>query len=558
MSQNILFNGLTYTIPDTGETDWGENLTDYFVAIPQGALQKTGGVFTLTADVNFGPNFGIIVAYLKSIGVALATVGFIRLTKDDVIAWRNNADDGNLELSIDANDDLVFNGEPLNAQMAANTLKGNNTGSPAYPMDLTGTEVTAMLDDVVGDSGAGGVKGLVPAPAAGDGAAEKFLKADGTWETPAGAGTVTSVGLVMPAEFSVANSPITSAGDLTVTKANQNSNLIYAGPLSGSAAAPTFRSIGSADFGVGAVSAFTLNNLGLAASVSSNALTIALKINDGSTDPTADSPVTIGFRSATSANGNFNLRSVTSALSLVISQGSTLGTTSGVPAYLWVYALDNAGTVELAVSQTRFDEGSIVSTTAEGGAGAADSNRVIYSTTSRSNVPIRIIGRLLVTQTSTNWNAAPTEITLGSALWLPGSINCKYTQTSGQSIPSSTFTIMTGLTKVYDTCSMMNPTTGAATAPFAGKYRISGGCGFDGVLGAGAYIGASAAKNGSLNTGLNYLFNAGAFGRPGGSTTIECAAGDTLAVMAYQETGSPQNTSGSAVFNWIAIEWLGV
>lgn len=40
---------------------------------------------------------------------------------------------------------------------------------------------TALLSAVVGDSGAGGTKGLVPAPAAGDAAASKFLKADGTW-----------------------------------------------------------------------------------------------------------------------------------------------------------------------------------------------------------------------------------------------------------------------------------------------------------------------------------------------------------------------------------------
>jgi hypothetical protein len=34
---------------------------------------------------------------------------------------------------------------------------------------------------MTGDSGSGGVKGLVPAPATGDAAASKFLKADGTW-----------------------------------------------------------------------------------------------------------------------------------------------------------------------------------------------------------------------------------------------------------------------------------------------------------------------------------------------------------------------------------------
>jgi hypothetical protein len=39
---------------------------------------------------------------------------------------------------------------------------------------------------LVGDSGAGGTRGLVPAPAAGDAAAGKFLKADGTWTAPTG------------------------------------------------------------------------------------------------------------------------------------------------------------------------------------------------------------------------------------------------------------------------------------------------------------------------------------------------------------------------------------
>lgn len=52
----------------------------------------------------------------------------------------------------------------------------------------TPTQVTATLDAVVGDSGSGGTKGLVPAPSAGDAAAGKFLKADGTWTTPPGGG----------------------------------------------------------------------------------------------------------------------------------------------------------------------------------------------------------------------------------------------------------------------------------------------------------------------------------------------------------------------------------
>lgn len=45
---------------------------------------------------------------------------------------------------------------------------------------------TALLSAFVGDSGAGGTKGLVPAPAIGD--ATRYLKGDGTWGTIAGGG----------------------------------------------------------------------------------------------------------------------------------------------------------------------------------------------------------------------------------------------------------------------------------------------------------------------------------------------------------------------------------
>jgi hypothetical protein len=79
-----------------------------------------------------------------------------------------------------------------------------------------------------------------------------------------------------------------------------------------------------------------------------------------------------------------------------------------------VYAIDNAGTVELAVSNSRIAaEGSLVTTTAEGGAGGADTAHTLYSTNARSNVPARLIGRIKSTQTvAGTWALAPSEISL--------------------------------------------------------------------------------------------------------------------------------------------------
>lgn len=62
-----------------------------------------------------------------------------------------------------------------------NTIKGRNTGGTGPHQNLTPAQVNLMLPAVIGDAGTGGTKGLVPPPAAGDGAAGKVLLATGGW-----------------------------------------------------------------------------------------------------------------------------------------------------------------------------------------------------------------------------------------------------------------------------------------------------------------------------------------------------------------------------------------
>lgn len=191
-------------------------------------------------------------------------------------------------------------------------------------------------------------------------------------------------------------------------------------------------------------------NASLTFSVGSSALTIALKTRAGA-NASATDPVIIGQRSATAGNGDYNQRTVTAALSLVVSSGSTLGLASNEPSYLYVYLIDNAGTQELAISKTWLGPAGIVSTTAEGGAGAADSGSVAYSTTSRSNVPFRALARLVAPQsTAGTWAAVPTTC----QLWPfdpPGVVAPNLFYAGLQAAWASTTTVTLGTGRARDT-----------------------------------------------------------------------------------------------------------
>lgn len=68
----------------------------------------------------------------------------------------------------------------------------------------------------------------------------KFLRGDGTWQVNP-LGTVTSVAMTVPSEFSLSGSPITTSGTFAITTAAQSANTVWAGPTTGVAAQPTFR-----------------------------------------------------------------------------------------------------------------------------------------------------------------------------------------------------------------------------------------------------------------------------------------------------------------------------
>lgn len=94
-------------------------------------------------------------------------------------------------VDLDTMESDIANKQPLDsdlttiAGLTATTDNFIQSKSSAWA-SRTPTQVTADLINFVGDSGAGGSKGLVPAPATGDGS--KFLKGDGTWTAIPGGG----------------------------------------------------------------------------------------------------------------------------------------------------------------------------------------------------------------------------------------------------------------------------------------------------------------------------------------------------------------------------------
>lgn len=151
MAQNVSYNGQAYVVPDVGDTVWGASLTAYLVALSTGSLQRSGGLFTLTADADFGASFGLLSRYYRSRSASPAQSGVFRLGNLEQIVWRNAANTADLPLTVDAAGNLVFNGNvvPLAALGAANTVLQSNGTSLLYAL-ISNANIAALADIAIG------------------------------------------------------------------------------------------------------------------------------------------------------------------------------------------------------------------------------------------------------------------------------------------------------------------------------------------------------------------------------------------------------------------------
>ena len=215
----------------------------------------------------------------------------------------------------------------------------------------------------------------------------------------------------------------------------------------------------------------------ITASVASNSLTVTL------------APSTVAFRNATLGTGGVQTVQNTAAISIIVPSGATLGTTNATLGRLYVLALNNVGTMELAVvnaaSNLALDETGLISTTAI--SAGASSASTVYSVSARTNVPYRVIGFIESTQaTAGTWATAPSLIqgTGGQALvslvglqtlgfnqsWqsVTRTVGTTYYNTTGKPIAVSTCAVTSGNTSYSG---IVNGST--AVVGYANSYYIT-------------------------------------------------------------------------------------
>jgi hypothetical protein len=333
--------------------------------------------------------------------------------------------------------------------------------------------------------------------------------------------------------------PMDDVGQLIVGGAAGAATKLAAGTqgyvltANGAGAAPSYQAIPS--------SSLDMQNCGIATSVAAGALTISLKQADGSSDPTAAAPCKISFGSSTATSGAYNQRSVTAAISVTVPSGATLGCNSGTLCQVWVYAIDNAGTVELAVA-TQYTQSRINSSTTIG-TGADDYS--LYSTTGRANKPIRMIARMYYgTAPNGTYSAVPDGIYLGD----PNNLRVfeYFAATSSTKSPtaSGNYNDMTGNSVTLQPGSWLITGNGSFSNSGASPSYTQTGCGFYAADGADSSSQPTALSIDAGSTTLLFAYNGGssAWVMPCGAVRLTVTTTTTVYLVTYQTATTIANS----------------
>lgn len=287
----------------------------------------------------------------------------------------------------------------MHSNLAANSIIGNNTGSPATPIALTVGQVQTLLNILTTTTASSTYQplatNLTTFSALGNPTSNGYVLSSTTagimsWiPVSGGGGTVTSVGLSAPSIFTVTNSPVSTTGTLTFVWNGNNTNFVLADGTTitrstySTIASPTFTGI-----------------------VTTPALTMS------------------GFTTGTLINTS-GVVSALSGTNLVLGNGTTIAqsTFQGANAKLSTYvALANPGIDGYVLSSTTTG---VLSWIAPGSGGMSNplvaTGDMIYS--SSFSTPARLAvgttNQVLIGGTVPVWSSS---LTLGGKLTVPASI----------------------------------------------------------------------------------------------------------------------------------------
>lgn len=189
-------------------------------------------------------------------------------------------------------------------------LSTNGSGTYTWVSNISGSTTLAGLSDV-----------NIPSPNNGD--VLTYNSSTSKWinSVISGTGTVTSVALTVPSILSISGSPITTNGTIIVSLATQTAATIFAGPLTGSAAIPTFRALASTDIpalayisslsntnilgGTGITTSGTLTSAGGSLTITNSGVT-SITVGSGLSTSGASGALTLANTGVTALAGTAN------------------------------------------------------------------------------------------------------------------------------------------------------------------------------------------------------------------------------------------------------------
>ena len=314
---------------------------------------------------------------------------------------------------------------------------------------------------------------------------------------PYGTGTVTSVALALPSIMSVSGSPVTTTGTLTGTLTTQAANSLFAGPISGVGATPTFRALTTADLaglGVGTVTSVGMtvpSILSVTPSTITTSGSFALSLTTESANqifagPASGSATIPTFRAlvsndiptlsqyqATLVSGT-NIKTVTGNTLLGSGDVGTIGIAyGGTGSTTASGALTSLGASPLAGSASLITLGTVTTGTWNG-----STIGVAYGGTGLTSTPLNgqiNIGNGTGFTRATLTAGIGVSVTNGSgsiSIALKAPSFSAYLN-SAQTITAGTFTKVQCATTQFDTNSNYNTSTYRFTPTVAGYYQVN-------------------------------------------------------------------------------------